>query len=273
MSPYQVKLDVFEGPFDLLLHLISRREVDITEVDLAEITADFLGSLPDIEAVDLETATHFLVVASTLIEIKAARLLPADDDGDLGDLVAEARDVLYARLLEYRAFRDAAELLGHRAELNRGFAARAAGLDPRFERLVPDAPLTATTEDLARLAAAATAPEPEFPIDLEKIRRTYISLRDAARRVLDRVSEPGATATFESIVAELDRGGRVVVFLSLLELYKLGELDLHQEDRDDELTVLRRDAGPGSAEVAMIVDDYQAGTAPAGAGTETGGGR
>lgn len=256
---YEVELDVFEGPFDLLLQLISRREVDITEVDLAAITADFLASLPDIDAVDLETATHFLVVAATLIEIKAARLLPADQQDELEDLVGDARDVLYARLLEYRAFRDAAELLGHRAELHRGFVARDVPLEPRFQRLVPDTPLTVAPEDLAHLAARATASAADEEIDLGHIRRSYISIREAAGRVLDRIAEAGTTATFESMVAELGRSDRIVMFLSLLELYKIGELELHQEDWDAELTVRRRDTGPRDVDVSVLIDDYGGG--------------
>jgi segregation and condensation protein A len=103
---YQVKLQVFEGPFDLLLHLISRRQVEVTEIDLAEITADFVAHLGEgIDALDLDTATRFLVVAATLVELKAARLLPVEEREELDDLLGDARDRLYARLLEYRAFR------------------------------------------------------------------------------------------------------------------------------------------------------------------------
>lgn len=259
--PYQVKLDVFEGPFDLLLQLIARREVDVTEVDLAEITADFLASLADLEASDLETTTQFLVVAATLIEIKAVRLLPPDQREQLEDVVGEARDLLYARLLEYRAFRDAARWLGLRATLERGFVASRAPLERRFRDVVPDTPLPATPGDLAHLAARATAPPAEERIDLSHLRRTYISVREAAAAVLDAVPVPGATTSFHSLAEGLARGDRIVYFLSLLELYKLGELDLRQSGEGGDLILRRREtAGP---ELDLdVLDDY----------TSTGGG-
>jgi cytosine/adenosine deaminase-related metal-dependent hydrolase len=128
---YQVKLDVFEGPFDLLLQLIARRQVEVTDIDLADITADFVAHLGErLDELDLETATRFLVVAATLIELKAARLLPAEERSELEDLIGEARDVLYARLLEYRAFRDVARILDHRLHLHEGLIAREVPLEP-----------------------------------------------------------------------------------------------------------------------------------------------
>jgi segregation and condensation protein A len=109
---YQVQLEVFQGPFDLLLHLISRRQVEVTEIDLADITADYLRTLrAGIDTIDLESATRFLMVAATLIELKAARLLPAEQREQVEDLLGEARDRLYARLLEYQAYRDLAGVL------------------------------------------------------------------------------------------------------------------------------------------------------------------
>lgn len=250
---YEVSLDVFEGPFDLLLHLISKRKVDVTEVDLAEITTEFLARLEDLDLLELETATHFLVVAATLVELKAARLLPTDEREELEDLLGEARDVLYARLLEYRAFRGAAAVLEHLARRNRGYVAREVALEPRFRRLVPDTDIDATVEDLARLAAAADAAAPPQEIDLDHIRRSYMSIRDAAAAVLQRLPRPGTSASFDEIASGYDRSDRVVLFLSLLELYKLGQLDLDQPTREARLTV-RRDEGRGD-DVAILVEE------------------
>ena len=251
---YQVKLEVFEGPFDLLLHLIARRQVDIYEIDLAEITADFLASLEGIEDLDLDTATRFLVVAATLIEIKAARLLPTDEREGLDDLLGEARDLLYARLLEYRAFRDASAQLEELLRTGEQRHAREVPLEPHFQRLVPETPLPVDAAGLARLAAIAFTPAPPEHVDLSHIRKSYISIRDAARTVLSRLEDEGTAATFRTLVEGRNRGDRVVFFLALLELYKLGHLDLEQPDHRSELAV-RRTAG--GHDLGSITDDYE----------------
>lgn len=241
-TSYEVNLDVFQGPFDLLLQLIAKRKLDITQVDLADITQDFLASLDGIEQLDLETATRFLVVAATLIELKAARLLPREHAEELEDLLGEARDLLYARLLEYRAFRDAGLLLQVRLEEHGDFHGRTAPLDPEWRRLVPHAPLGIGVADLARLAALATAPRPEPTVRLDHIRRTFITIQDAATRLLGRVTRPGDRTGFTDLVVGERRGDAIVFFLAMLELYKLGHLDLDQPDHRGDLTVTRRAA-------------------------------
>ena len=251
---YQVKLEVFEGPFDLLLHLISKRKLEVTEVDLAEITGDFLASLNSIDELDLETATRFLVVAATLIELKAARLLPSEEAEELEDLLGEARDLLYARLLEYRAFRDAGVRLADRFAANEGYHGRDAPLAPELQRLVPETPLPIDARGLAALAAVAIAPKPEPRVDLSHIRKSYISIRDAARLVLAAVPSSGATKTFRALVEHHGRGDRVVFFLALLELYKLGHLDLAQEHFRAEIEVARVEGG---RDLESLTDDYE----------------
>ncbi len=251
---YQVKLEVFEGPFDLLLHLISKRKLEVTEVDLAEITGDFLASLQSIDELDLETATRFLVVAATLIELKAARLLPSEEADELEDVLGEVRDLLYARLLEYRAFRHAAGGLAARLEANHGYVGREVALDPDLQRLVPETPLPLDVRGLAALAAIATAPRPEPRVDLSHIRKSYISIRDAARLVLAAVPSEGATKTFRALVEHHGRGDRVVFFLALLELYKLGHLDLAQPHFRAEIEVARREGGH---DLESLTDDYE----------------
>ncbi|MBY5162844.1 segregation and condensation protein A [Salsipaludibacter albus] len=236
---HHVDLEVFQGPFDLLLELIARRRLDVTEVDLAEITGDYLASLDGLDRLDLETATRFLVVAATLVELKAARLLPVDDVEDEHDLLAQARDLLYARLLEYRAFRDVATVLGERHVTEAAHHARTVDLEPRFRRLVPDAPLETTAVDLARLAARATAPRPDPAVELSHIRRTFLSIRDAAGLVLDRLEQVGTRATFDELVSGRTRSDAVVVFLAALELYKLGHVELDQETHRGPLAVAR----------------------------------
>jgi len=250
---YQVKLEAFEGPFDLLLGLIARRQLDITDIDLSEITSDFVAHLGEsIEELDLETATRFLVVAATLIELKAARLLPADERDELEDLLGDARDVLYARLLEYRAFRDVARILEHRLRRHEGLQAREVPLEPWIQRLVPETSLPIDVNGLAALAAAATTPTPDAEVDLSHIRRSYLTIREAALQVLDALPGPGETGEFGSLVADRGRGDRVVFFLAVLELFKLGHVDLLQPDHRGPLEVARRSGG---TDLASLVDD------------------
>ncbi len=241
---YKVRLEVFEGPFDLLLHLISRRQVEITEVDLADITGDFLAHLSDtLDELDLETATRFLVVAATLVELKASRLLPSDEREEYEDLLGDARDLLYARLLEYRAYRDVSRVLAHRLEHFGHRYPREVAPEPWMLRLVPETPLPIDARGLAALAAAALAPRPEPEVDLTHIRRSYLTIRDAALQVLAAIPEPGERAAFSRLVAGRGRGDRVVLFLALLELFKLGHVDLDQPDLHAMLEVERCGGG------------------------------
>lgn len=240
---YQVRLSVFEGPFDLLLHLISRRQVDVTEIDLADITQDFLTTLRDgLDDLDLESATRFLVIAATLIELKALRLLPSERREELEDALGEVRDRLYARLLEYRAFRDMSRILAHRIDANRWALPRETGLEPWLVRLVPVAPLQVDRDGLARLAAHALRPRVAERVDLRHIRRSYLSIRDAAIALLGALPDDEATE-FRELAGDRPRGDRVVLFLALLELFKLGYLDLEQASASEPLVVSRREGG------------------------------
>ncbi|MFA9445171.1 ScpA family protein [Egicoccus sp. AB-alg6-2] len=251
---YQVKLEVFEGPFDLLLQLISRRKLDVTEVDLADITADFLAHLErGIEDLDLETATRFLVVAATLIELKAARLLPREERDELEDLLGDARDLLYARLLEYRAFRDVARIFAHRLTMHESSLGREVAPEPWLQRLVPATPLSVDVAGLAAIAASALTPTTEAPVDLSHIRRSYITIREAAVDLMGLLGDDdGTPATFADLVGGRDRGDRVVYFLALLELFKLGHVDLDQPDHRGPLAIARRHGGQ---DLASLTED------------------
>lgn len=253
---YTVHLEVFEGPFDLLLQLIARRKLDVTEIDLADITADFLSHVTDLADLDLDTATRFLVVAATLIELKAARLLPEEDRQELDDLLGEARDLLYARLLEYRAFRDVARVLSHHLVQHEAQRAREAPPEAWLGRLVPEAPLPIDAAGLARLAAAALTPTPDATVDLSHIRRSYVSVREAGLALLSSLPDGGAARDFPDLVAGRSRGDRVVFFLALLELFKLGHVDLDQPDHRSTLHVARTGGRRDLAEVlAELAED------------------
>lgn len=238
---YEVRLEVFEGPFDLLLQLIARRKLEITEIDLADITGDFLAHMTELDTVDLETATKFLVVAATLVELKAARLLPSDQQDEAEDLLAEARDLLYARLLEYRAFREIADQLEDLFAASEHHVGRQVPLEPRFRRLVPDTTLAIDPAGLARLAAIALEPPPVEHVDLAHVRRATLSIREATASLLGRLGH--GRVPFDELASGRARHERVVFFLAALELYKLGHLDLDQPDLRGPIDVEHRDGG------------------------------
>ena len=261
---YQVQLEVFEGPFDLMLQLIARRQLEITEVDLADITADFLAHLgEEIDDLDLESATRFLVVAATLVELKASRLLPVDDADEFEDLLGDARDLLYARLLEYRAYRDVSRWFQHRLNRFSDRLPREVAPEPWLLRLVPATPLPIDATGLAALATAATAPRPIPEVDLTHIRRSYVTIREAATHILDLLAQPGERTAFPTLTDGRQRGDRVVFFLALLELFKLGQIELEQPDLRADMQIERR---AGGQDLGSLDDeeDHPAGQPPGG---------
>src|SRR5687767_7618990 len=158
---YVVRTEVFEGPFDLLLHLIARQRVDIWQVSLSRITEDYLAEVRRMRQLNLEVATEFLVVAATLLELKAARLLPAPDaDPDEAETALEERDLLFARLLQYRAYKQVAGLFGSRLAEQAAYVPRRVGAEDVLRRIVPELLVGVAPADLARLAAAAFIPAP-----------------------------------------------------------------------------------------------------------------
>ena len=176
---FRVRLENFEGPFDLLLSLISRRQLDITEVALSQVTDEFIAHLSASSDWDLGQATEFLVVAATLLDLKTARLLPAGDVEDEEDLaLLEARDLLFARLLQYRAYKLAAAYFG---ELERNQArrhGRAVELEPQFAALLPEVFLAVSPERLAQLAAAAMRPRPVPVVAIDHVHAPKVSVRE-----------------------------------------------------------------------------------------------
>ncbi len=229
---YRLRLKVFEGPFELLLQLLARRKLDVSEVDLAEVTGQFLARLPLDRrdgALDLDTATHFLLMVATLVELKAVRLLPSDDDFDdvMADVWTDASDLFYARLLEFRAFRQAAGVLHGLLEMSTAYVPRQAPLEPQFQDLVPEVEFNTGPTQLAALAASLLSERRASQVEVGHIQPPSLSVREAAGRLLARL-EPGELATFHSLVSGLSPAERVAHFLALLELYKLGFVDLAQ---------------------------------------------
>lgn len=226
---YTVSIEGFEGPFDLLLQLIARRKLDVWTVPLAQITDDYLAVLRQWTELDLEVTTEFLVIAATLMELKAARLLPDEQDPDAEESATEARDLLYARLLDYRTFKHAAGWLSQRLADHAAFVPRRVGPEPRFRDTPPPAHVGVSPQRLAELAARALAETGKEPVDTSYLQPVRLSVREAAGMVVDELARAGGVAT----LAELSAGCRhrvevIVHFLSLLELYKLELVDLVQ---------------------------------------------
>jgi segregation and condensation protein A len=237
--PYDVATAVFEGPFDLLLHLVTREQVDIYEVPLLAIVDAFLAELDRRQGLDLEVATEFLLIAAILVELKARRLLPGRDDVDPDDEVSlwEERDLLLARLLEYKTFKDAgAELarLGHGADRSRP---RTAGLEERFWSLTPDLLAGVTPERLAQAYRKAMTPPPRPRVDLDHVAPVRVSVADAVSALARELPGSGVS-TFRDLTAACDERLEVIVrFLALLELYKQGLVELLQSTNLGELVV------------------------------------
>lgn len=238
---FKVHLANFEGPFDLLLSLIAKHRLDITEIALGEVTDEFIAHTRAAEASgrwSLGAVSEFLLVAATLLDLKAARLLPTGDVEDREDLeLLEARDLLFARLLQYRAYKVLAGDLSRRhAESSLRFA-RQVPLEPHLAALLPELIWRTGPERLAEIAAAALAPPPAPPtVDLTHLHGSAISVREQTVLVADRVRGAGAL-TFRSLV--VGEGTPVIVarFLALLELFRQGAIGFDQVAPLGELTV------------------------------------
>jgi segregation and condensation protein A len=227
---YQVKLQTFEGPFDLLLHLISKRELDIYEVSLAAITQEYLAHLKAMEELDLEVATEFLVVAATLIEIKAARLLPGPPVDEEEAMAISERDLLIARLLEYRAFKSASAIFSEGLADNAGFVPRTAGPGADFAHLCPDLLTRTSPEHLAALAREALSVKLPPRVDVSHIAPIRVSVADAVEEIA-RLLEQSKRKSFRDLTTTCRSRIEVVVrFLAVLELVKRGEVKGEQSE-------------------------------------------
>jgi len=228
---YVVRTEVFEGPFDLLLHLIARQRVDLWQVSVSRITEDYLAEVKRMHELNLEVATEFLVVAATLLELKAARLLPGPDaDPDEVEALLSERDLLFARVLQYRAYKHVAALFAARLAQQAGYVPGRAGADTDdlFGRIVPDLLVGTSPEELARLAAAALTPVPVPEVRTSHIAPLKLSVNEAVTELAGRVRAAGST-TFAELVGSGAMPIEVVVhFLALLELYKRSMVEVEQ---------------------------------------------
>jgi segregation and condensation protein A len=253
---FTVRLANFTGPFDLLLQLIGKHKLDVTEVALHRVTDEFIAYIRAMgDAWDLDEASEFLVVAATLLDLKAARLLPAAQVEDEEDLaLLEARDLLFARLLQYKAFKEAA---AHLAQLESAGAhrhPRAVGLEARYAEALPDLVLGIGPARLAALAARAMAPKPSRVVSIEHVHQVRVSVREHAALLRDRLVRMGGAASFRALCADCRSTLEVVArFLALLELYREGLVGFAQVQALGELTVQWTG---GEAAGDLDVDEY-----------------
>ncbi|WP_181310907.1 segregation and condensation protein A [Nocardioides campestrisoli] len=266
---FAVRLDNFEGPFDLLLSLIAKHKLDVTEVSLSQVTDEFIAFVKAGGPVwDLEQTTSFLLVASTLLDLKAARLLPQGDVEDEEDLaLLEARDLLFARLLQYRAFKQVASVLERRLTAEGLRHPRAVGMEERFATLLPEVLIGIGLDQFAALAARALEPKVVPEVSLEHIHAAKVSVREQARLVAGRLRQH-QTMTFRALCRDSpDTLTTVARFLSLLELFREGAVAFDQVSPLGELTV-RWTGGEDEVDV-VTVDEFDG--APEPEETEVGG--
>ncbi len=250
---YRVQTQAFSGPFDLLLQLVSRQRVDIGAISISEVADQYLAEVERMGELDLDVASDFVLVASTLLDIKASSLVPEDapvrsddeDEDDLADLSAdEAREVLIARLIAYKQFRNAAAALGSRMEAQARMHPRTAGPDPEFLNTMPDYLEGITLRGLAVICADLDSRREGFLLEAEHIapKRLPVALTVAS---VDRVTRARPHTTFDELLDGDSTPEQVVVtFLAILQLYKLGSVRLTQNDNFETIDIDRVEGAP-----------------------------
>ena len=258
---FQVRLHNFEGPFDLLLSLIAKHKMDVTEVALAVVTDEFVAHIREAERAsreaaargeehaswDLGVASEFLVIAATLLDLKAARLLPGVVDEDAEDLeLLEARDLLFARLLQYRAYKEVSKVIAEQLASAGRRVPRLTPLEPHLAAILPELVWNTSGEQLAELAARVLAPKPPPVVGLAHLHGSAVSVREEAGVIVQRLRAE-QSLTFRSLTAGSERLVAVARFLALLELFRDSLVSFEQVTPLGELTV-RWTAGPDDGE-------------------------
>ena len=256
---FSVHLSNFEGPFDLLLQLISRHKMDVTEVALSVVTDDFIAYIRALEGSedgwDLEKTTEFLVVAATLLDLKAARLLPSGEIEDEGDLaLLEARDLLFARLLQYRAFKSIATIFSERLAREERSFARVVALEAQFATLLPEVLIGVGAERFAAIAQRVLAPKITPTVGISHIHSPLVSVAEEAVIIVNELRRTGKS-TFRHLISDASSVLVVVArFLALLELYREGVVRFEQVIALGELAVTWTGSAEGEIEVSDEFD-------------------
>ena len=256
---FEVATPVYDGPFDLLLHLILKEEVDIHEVSLTRLVEAYLEEIQRMQMLDLDVATEFLLIASTLVELKTRRLLPGKQDMDLDEELAlwSERDLLLARLLDCKTFKDVALVFTQLAEQASLSYPRRSGPDERFADLMPDMLEGVTPVRLQRAFLRATQPKPPTAIDWYHVAPIRASVAEALMEMLETLPKLGKV-TFKQITEAIhDRIEVVVRFLAILELFKQGRISLEQKDRFGDIEVMWTAGNDTGFVSAMQIDDYE----------------
>ena len=255
---YEVTTPVFEGPFDLLLHLILREQVELYDISLTKIVDAYIAELDAMEQFSLDVATEFLLIAATLIELKTRRLLPGDDDLDLDDELAlwSERDLLLTRLVECKTFKDAAVALQRLAtDASRSYP-RVAGPDDRFLELTPDLLAGVTASDVRLAYLRAVTPKAQVHIDLQHVAPIRASVADAVIELLEELPLVGRIS-FRALTGDLvERLAVVVRFLAILELFKQGFVDLDQPRSFGDIEIIWLGRDRSELEELAGVDAY-----------------
>ncbi|MEJ3403620.1 ScpA family protein [Rathayibacter sp. YIM 133350] len=257
-SGFRVALSNFEGPFDLLLSLISKHELDITEISLSAVTDEFLGYLRALDSADeLEQASEFLVVAATLLDLKIAGLLPQGELVDAEDVaLLEARDLLFARLLQYRAFKQASAWFAEHLEAEASRHPRSVRLEEKFRQRTPELVWTLSPADFAALATLTLTPREIPVVGLDHLHAPLVSIREQAAVVVA-ILRRSDTVSFRELIAGVDAKGVVIArFLAVLELYRHAALSFEQLEPLGELTVKWTSENWSDENLANLGADY-----------------
>jgi len=256
---FSVHLSNFDGPFDLLLQLISRHKMDVTEVSLSMVTDEFISFIRALEASgegwELDQATEFLVVAATLLDLKAARLLPSGDVEDEEDLaLLEARDLLFARLLQYRAFKEIAATFNERiASADKSFA-RVVALDPSLAALLPEVLIGVGAARFAAIAERVLTPKVTPTVAIQHLHTALVSVAEESKMVIEALRH-SKTLSFRNLISDADSTLVVVArFLALLDLYRQGVLRFDQVIALGELQISWTGSLEGEVEITDEFD-------------------
>jgi segregation and condensation protein A len=253
---FNVKLNQFEGPFDLLLSLIAKHELEVTALALHIVTDDFLQYIKNQGSTwDLDETTEFLVIAATLLDLKTARLLPSGEVEDEEDIARlEARDLLFARLMQYKAFKDVSFWLNEQLGTESKRFARSVSLEPQFANLLPEVLLGLGPNELARLAAKAMEVKTIPSISLSHLHAPTVSVREQAGIIVERLRRVGST-TFRSLISGVEVPVIVARFLAILELFRESQVTLEQESPLADLYIRWIGSEQGEVQVTAEFDE------------------
>jgi segregation and condensation protein A len=259
---FSVSLGNFDGPFDLLLSLIAKHEMDITDISLSVVTGEFIAYLRELDtsnAGELDQASEFLVVAATLLDLKVAGLLPQGELVDAEDVALfEARDLLFARLLQYRAFKEATRWFSSRLDDEATRHYRSVRLEEKYRQQTPELVWTLTPDDFAALAALALAPREIPTVGLDHLHAPLVSIREQASHVVALLRRHG-TLTFRELIAGADAKGVIVArFLAVLELYRHAAIGFEQLEPLGELSIRWTAEHWSEDSLANLGSDYDA---------------